>query len=111
MPAENKPDSGLPRPASGRKDLWRNALAGLSGGFVSAMVVHPLDVVNTRLQVLRLRESETKREQERILGAGAYMNTKIPASIHSLTHTHKHTHAYLHKYDNTYACLHFVYVY
>jgi len=111
MPAENKPDSGLPRPASGRKDLWRNALAGLSGGFVSAMVVHPLDVVNTRLQVLRSRESETKREQERILGAGAYMYTEIPASIHSLTHTHKHTHTYLHNYDNTYACLHFVYVY
>lgn len=35
-----------------RKDLWRNALAGVSGGFVSTMAMHPLDVVNTRLQVL-----------------------------------------------------------
>ena len=34
-----------------RTDLWRNAVAGLSGGFVSSMAMHPLDVVSTRLQV------------------------------------------------------------
>jgi len=30
---------------------WVNAVAGVSGGFVSSIVMHPLDVVNTRFQV------------------------------------------------------------
>ena len=30
---------------------WTNAVAGLSGGFVSAMAMHPLDVITTRFQV------------------------------------------------------------
>jgi len=34
-----------------RQGLWRNAVAGLSGGFVSSIMIHPLDVVNTRVQV------------------------------------------------------------
>lgn len=34
-----------------RTGLWRNALAGVTGGFVATMAMHPLDVVNTRLQV------------------------------------------------------------
>jgi hypothetical protein len=38
-------------PHQGRAPLWRNAVAGLSGGFVSAVAMHPIDVVNTRLQV------------------------------------------------------------
>jgi hypothetical protein len=41
-------------PQAKRKDLWRNAVAGVSGGFVSTMAMHPLDVVNTRLQVRTL---------------------------------------------------------
>ena len=34
---------------------WTNAVAGLSGGFVSAMAMHPLDVVTTRFQVATSR--------------------------------------------------------
>ncbi|KAJ1479887.1 mitochondrial carrier domain-containing protein, partial [Baffinella frigidus] len=30
---------------------WTNAVAGLSGGFVSSMAMHPLDVITTRFQV------------------------------------------------------------
>lgn len=32
---------------------WTNAVAGLSGGFVSSMAMHPLDVITTRFQVSR----------------------------------------------------------
>eukprot|EP00960_Hanusia_phi_P063539 765504-Hanusia_phi.AAC.14 len=47
----NKPDLKKAGSLTQEQGYWKNAVAGLSGGFVSAVMMHPLDVVNTRFQV------------------------------------------------------------
>ena len=71
------------QPAAAQRGLWRNAAAGVSGGFVSTMCLHPLDVVNTRLQVQDGRLSQLPVYRSTLHGLQSIAKTEGLACLYA----------------------------
>ncbi|EKX48839.1 hypothetical protein GUITHDRAFT_68495 [Guillardia theta CCMP2712] len=65
------------------QSYWKNAVAGLSGGFVSAVVMHPLDVVNTRFQVQDGKLSHIPVYRSTAHAIVTIVKTEGPASLYA----------------------------
>jgi len=76
-------DAGVQDPQAAQRGLWRNAAAGVSGGFVSTMCLHPLDVVNTRLQVQDGRLSQLPIYRSTLHGLRSIAQTEGVACLYA----------------------------